>query len=264
MNLESVTPLVLTWNERANIERCLERLNWAPRVVVVDSGSTDGTREILDRYPNVDVFVREFDTFAAQCNYGLDRVATEWVLSLDADYMIPDRFVEEVRGIGTESRTGFSARFRYRVLGRLLPSSLYPPRIVLFRARRGRYTQEGHAHRLEIDGSIGSLRTRIVHDDRKPLDRWLRAQRRYASMEAERLIETDTDKLDRNDRLRRTGWIVPLLMPFYCLLGKGLVFAGRAGWYYTWQRTYAEVLLALELYERRSDGRRNEVVERPE
>src|SRR5262249_57388185 len=83
---EQITPLIITLDEAPNIGRTLDKLGWARRIVVVDSGSTDGTLELLRGYPQVDVVQHPFADFAAQCNFGLTQVATNWVLSLDADY----------------------------------------------------------------------------------------------------------------------------------------------------------------------------------
>ena len=96
MNLASITPLILTWNEAPNIGRCLERLAWASRVLIVDSGSTDETRAIAERFDNVRILDRPFDTFAGQCNFGLSQIESEWVLSLDADYILTSEFTESL------------------------------------------------------------------------------------------------------------------------------------------------------------------------
>jgi glycosyltransferase involved in cell wall biosynthesis len=82
MILEKITPLILTYNEENNISRTLEKLKWASKIIVIDSYSTDKTLEILSQYPQVEVFPRKFDTHATQWNYGLEKVVTEWVLSL--------------------------------------------------------------------------------------------------------------------------------------------------------------------------------------
>ena len=63
---ESITPLILTYNEAPNIGRILRRLTWAKRIVVIDSYSTDETLEILRSFPQVEVYQREFDTAANQ------------------------------------------------------------------------------------------------------------------------------------------------------------------------------------------------------
>jgi len=87
----------------------------------------------------------------------------------------------------------------------------------------------------------------ILHDDRKSLRVWLQAQERYAELELRKLRNANPAELSYKDRLRRSAWIVPLLMPFYCLFVRGLLLDGSAGLFYTLQRTYAELLLALKL-----------------
>ena len=79
-----ITVMILTFNEAPNIRRTLEKLSWAGDILVIDSGSTDGTLDILREHANVRVLTRVFDTFANQCNYGLEHVQTEWVLSAHA------------------------------------------------------------------------------------------------------------------------------------------------------------------------------------
>ena len=61
----NITPLIITYNEEANIARTLDRLVWAHRVVVIDSGSPDKTLEIVRSYPQVELSHREFDDFAS-------------------------------------------------------------------------------------------------------------------------------------------------------------------------------------------------------
>jgi glycosyltransferase involved in cell wall biosynthesis len=96
---ESITPLILTYNEAPNIGRILQRLTWAKRIVVIDSYSTDETLEILRSFPHVEVYQREFDTAANQDNFGLDQITTEWALSLDADYLLTDELIEEIKNL---------------------------------------------------------------------------------------------------------------------------------------------------------------------
>src|SRR6476619_2943691 len=93
--LTEITPLILTYNEAPNIGRTLEQLRWARDIVVVDSFSDDETLEIVSGFPQARVVQRKFDTFAAQCNFGLTEagIATEWVLSLDADYELTPELV---------------------------------------------------------------------------------------------------------------------------------------------------------------------------
>ena len=253
MQLSTITPFILTLDEEPNIGRVLERLRWADRVVVVDSQSTDRTVEIARSFPNVTVHERPFDSLAGQSNFGLGKIETPWALALDADYVVPPELVREIEQLPEEPRlTGYFAPFRYEVLGKLLRGSLYPPRQVLFRKDAARFEQDGHAHRVRVDGPAASLLTPIVHDDRKPLSRWLRNQVAYMEDEADKLARANPGDLEFPDRLRKTGILGPPAVAAYCLLGKGLLLDGPAGWHYTFQRVLAEVILSLRILERRS------------
>jgi glycosyltransferase involved in cell wall biosynthesis len=250
--LDLITPLIITFNEAANIGRSIEKLLWAQRIVVIDSGSTDETMQILRRYSQVEVIEHPFVDFASQCNFGLTQIGSPWVLSLDADYELSAAILDELKAlVPDDSVTGYRARFVYRIHGRPLRGTLYPPRTVLYRRERAVYWQEGHGHRVCLDGDVVPLRGVIYHDDRKPLRRWLSSQQRYAHAEADYLLGARGGSLTRTDSVRLMGWPAPIGVLLYSLLVKGCVLDGWAGWYYALQRATAEALIALELLDRR-------------
>ena len=126
---------------------------------------------------------------------------------------------------------------------------------MLYRVAGARYENEGHGHRLRRDGTVTDLKAPIYHDDRKPLARWLRSQLGYAAREAAHLLSASRASLSRADRIRLMGWPAPMLVFLYVLIAKGALLDGPAGWFYAFQRLLAEVLLALELLDRRLAGR---------
>lgn len=243
-----LTVLILTWNERENIRRTLEALSWAERVLVVDSFSTDETIGIASAFRNVVVIQHSFESFALQCNFGLKQISTEWVLSLDADYVLTPELSREIQAVSEEREiAGYFVAFNYNVFGRRLCSTIYPPRAVLYRRTAAVYEDEGHGHRVRITGGVRTLRGRIDHDDRKPLSRWIESQDRYAQIEAAHLLRTQTRALTVQDRMRRKLFIAPPAMFLYLLFGRGVILNGWPGWYYVLQRTIAEMLLSLRL-----------------
>jgi glycosyltransferase involved in cell wall biosynthesis len=257
MNPADITPLVLTWNEEPNIGRCLERLTWAREVVVMDSGSTDRTVGICQGFPNVRVVHRKFDSFAGQCNAGLKEISGEWVLSLDADYLVLADFAKKLAELDGEA-DGYRLPFRYCVYGKPLRSCLYPPRVALYRKSKASYYDDGHGHKVRIDGDVVDVHLPIDHDDRKPLSRWLESQRKYAILEADKLLDGGPPE-GLPDRLRRMIWPAVPACLLYTLFAKRVILDGWPGWYYAFQRTYAELLLSLELLDRKlrenHDGR---------
>jgi glycosyltransferase involved in cell wall biosynthesis len=250
--LHDITPMILTFNEEANIGRTLAKLTWAKRILVIDSGSTDQTLEIIGQHPQAVVIRRDFDSAAAQCNFGLTHIDSEWVLSLDADYVLSDGLISEIERLRpTDNIRGFWARFVYRIFGHALRASVYPPRAVLYRRSAAAYVDEGHAWRVRIDGELLHLNHPIYHDDRKPISRWFSSQARYAALEASYLLTRDISKLGRADRLRLLILPAPVLMVLYVLFIKRCLLDGWSGWYYTLQRGCAETMLSIELLDRR-------------
>lgn len=246
--ISDITPLILTYNEEANIGRVLEKLTWARQIVVVDSFSSDRTLEILATRPAIRVHQRAFDNHVDQWNFGLTQVSTPWVLSLDADYVLSDDLIRELWGKAPAlEKDGYFASFIYCIHGTPLRASLYPPRLVLFKKDRARYVADAHTQILRLDGNAGHLSSVIFHDDRKPLAAWLRAQDRYGALEVETITRKPRGASTLLDRMRRTGWLTPLLVVIYCLFGKGLILDGKPGLYYTLQRAYTELLLSLRL-----------------
>ena len=254
-----ITPLILTFNEAPNIERTLAKLAWADDIVVLDSGSTDGTLEILAQYRNVRVFVRTFTTHVEQWNFGLVQTGlrTDWVLALDADYVLSMALVKEI-GLLVETNdvTGYQASFDYCVNGRPLRGAAYPPVVALFRKANAHYVQDGHTQRLQTVGNIKALHGRILHDDRKPLSQWLVAQARYMRLEAEKLSTVPLAELGSADRLRKMIVVAPFVMLLFCLFVRGNILDGWAGVFYALQRTTAEAILSLFLLQRKLEGKR--------
>jgi glycosyltransferase involved in cell wall biosynthesis len=247
--LEEITPVLLTYNEAPNIARTLGQLSWARRVVVLDSGSDDGTAEIVAGFANARLYRRSFDQHATQWNFALEStdIDTDWVLALDADYFLPEAFVQELAQLDPGARTGFVARFLYCMRGRTLSGSLYPPITVLYRRAGARYVQDGHTQRIVVEGEPGRLRERILHDDRKPLSRWLASQDKYASLEVGHLLDTSWGALRWQDRLRKLLVVTPWLVPAYTLVFRRCAFDGIPGWMYALERGIAESILSIKL-----------------
>jgi glycosyltransferase involved in cell wall biosynthesis len=249
--LDQITPLILTYNEEPNIRRTLEQLYWANDIVVVDSFSQDRTLQIISEFPQVRVIERKFEGFASQCNFGLKEteIETEWVLSLDADYIVTPELISEMSSLNPGNADGFSTRFIYCINGRQLRSGIYPRVTTLFRRKKAQFVTDGHAHRVIVDGPTRNLVSPMLHDDRKSLKDWFHSQVRYTELEARKLIDANPTDLSWPDRIRRWRVFAPAAMLFYCLVIRGGVLDGWAGFFYAFQRTVAELMLSIYLIE---------------
>lgn len=251
--LADITPVILTYNEAPNIGRSLDRLAWAREVVIVDSGSTDETLAIAARHPNVRVVQRPFDSHAKQWHFAVEEtgISSDWVLRLDADYMLEPALREEIAGTTPNPAiAAYEIGFIYCIEGNPLRASLYPALPVLFRRGRARFIDDGHTEKLRIDGPVVRLKNRLLHDDRKSLGRWLQSQSRYQEIEAAKLTTRPWAELSWADRLRLTRVLGPPVVLLHCLVVKGLIFDGRAGLLYTGQRVMADIILSMHLLRR--------------
>lgn len=248
--LDQITPLILTYNEEANIAQALGGLTWAREIVVVDSFSDDQTVQIANSFPNVRLVQREFDCHRNQWEFGLKEtgISTPWVLALDADYVVTEDVTTELKTLQPGNTIkGYRARFIYCINGKRLRSGIYPPVTVLYRREAATYVQDGHTQRVALEGAIEDLRAPMLHDDRKSFKRWFNSQARYTELEAQKLLAADPATLALPDRLRRWLILVPPAVLFYCLIVRGGILDGSAGFYYAFQRATAEIMLSRRL-----------------
>ncbi len=248
--LSHITPVVLTFNEAPNISRVLDRLSWATDIVIVDSGSYDGTQSIVSRYPNARIVERMFDSHANQWNFALNEtgILSDWILALDADHIMTEELIDEISALTPgEDVSGFRIAFTYYVLGRPLRGSLYPPLVSMFRRGRAYYVQQGHTQRLVVGGSVKMLQSHLLHDDRKSFDRWIRSQNSYMCLEAGLIRESTWSELSWPNRLRMFVLPGPFVAFFWCLVVKRTIFDGIPGIYYSVQRILSESILSFHL-----------------
>lgn len=251
MNLDDITPVVLTYNEERNLSATLNALRWAKQIVIVDSSSSDQTLGIAAEFPAVTVHQYEFDNHPNKWNHGIGLVESEWVLTLDADYVCSSGLPAELTKLVDDGDV-YYCNFRYCVLGRPLRSSLYPPRAVLFRPRQCQYLADGHTQLLDDSGRKTSfLESVMLHDDHKPIYHWFNAQISCAKLEATKLRTADPSSLSWKDKIRRRYVFAPILMFFYCLIVKRLILDGWHGVFYTFQRVFAELTLSVILIDQK-------------
>jgi glycosyltransferase involved in cell wall biosynthesis len=247
--LDHITPVLLTYNEEANIRRTLSHLTWAKDIVVVDSGSTDKTLAIVANFAQVRVFNRPFDTHGNQWRYAVQEtsITTPWILRLDADYQLTDTLIAELARLDPDAPvSAYQIAFEYAIFSNKLLSSLYPPNTILLRKGQFSVWDKGHTEAWTVEGPIQKLNSRIIHDDWKPTEQWLNAQGRYMRREL-RFLQTKQSKLRGWLRLRPP--LMPIAVFLYCLFAKGLILNGRAGIFYALQRLIAEAILSLMVLE---------------
>jgi glycosyltransferase involved in cell wall biosynthesis len=245
--------LLITYNEEINIYRTLSSLTWISDVLIIDSGSTDKTIDIISQFPNTRIIHRKFDTFANQCNFGLSCLESEWVLSIDADYVIPSTLSNEIYQtlrlyIHDDYYAAFQIKFKYCINGKPIRSGLLPSRTCLYRREHASYVDQGHGHRVVVNGRVGMLKNKIYHDDRKSILTWLVNQTRYQSSEAKMLSQSTLQDLPTQDLIRKYSFLAPFSAFFMCIFLRGGILDGKEGVIYAFQRVIAESLLYIYMH----------------
>jgi glycosyltransferase involved in cell wall biosynthesis len=182
-------------DEAENLPDCLASVAFARQIVVVDSGSSDGTPEIAAAF-GCEVFQEPWRGFGAQKQAAVDRCREAWILVLDADERIPPetaaairRIVEEPAGAAGAAGgpVGYSFPRKNFFQGRWIRhAGWWPDRVVrLFRRGRGRLTAATVHEAVVVDGPLGAIDTPIEHRTESDLGAILRKIDRYSTLGAE-------------------------------------------------------------------------------
>ena len=197
-----VTVVIPVKNEERNLARCLDRLKRFDKIVVVDSGSTDRTREISQEHGCEFVPFRWDGHFPKKRNWFLINhpPKTPWVFFLDADEYLTDEFVDELaRALAMTTHVGFRVMYSNYFLGKKLKYGVPQIKLPIFRVGSGLYERidedewsaldmEVHEHPV-LEGTVGQLNTLVDHQDFKGLDAYIARHKEYASWEARRYLK---------------------------------------------------------------------------
>jgi len=193
--LQDVSIIIITHNEERNIADCLDSVKWAGEVVVVDSHSTDHTRELsLERGANV--YVESWKGYAAQKNSALDKAEKTWVLSLDADERVTPELVDEMReALNRNNGTdGYSIPRKNHFAGHWIRyGGWFPDRTMrFFRRSRGRFEERAVHEKLVIQGKTAGLQNPILHYTYRDVSDFLRRSDRYSTLSAQEYAKKRT------------------------------------------------------------------------
>ena len=204
-----ITAVVAVKNEASNISQCLASLRAVERILVVDSGSTDGTPELALAAGAEVLEFRYRGGFPKKRQWTIQEggIRTDWVLLIDADEALSEPLVTEIRAeLSAGARfNGYFAKKEFHFLGRRLRFGGFSHEaVVLFRQGTARFERldvdlpgldmEVH-ERLIVDGPIGRLRAPLLHEDRKGLEKYIERHNAYSTWESllrTRLLETGT------------------------------------------------------------------------
>jgi glycosyltransferase involved in cell wall biosynthesis len=188
-----ISILILTKNEEQDLPTCLESVKWSNDIHVLDSYSTDRSREICQEF-GVIFSERKFDNYANQRNFGLQLpFKNDWVFILDADERVPESLEQELKVLIptlSEEISGIRIRRRDHLHDRWLKhSQMTPFYIRVVRKGKAKYHREINEV-IEVEGEVMEARTFFNHYPfSKGYQHWLEKHNKYSTMEAQRWVD---------------------------------------------------------------------------
>lgn len=275
-----ITLIVLTKDEELNLPHCLKSsVDHVQQIVVVDSGSADGTLAIARQY-GADVYDHPFKNQADQFNWALDnaKIDGDWILRLDADEVIsPElwREIGEALPRAAADVNGFYLKRRVYFKGKWIKHGGYYPTWLLRLFRKGKARSEERVmdeHIILLEGRAPQLHNDFKDENHKNLKWWLAKHRNYAEREAQAMLEekrSATRYSIRGSQPERKKWLknnlylrLPIFIrPFIYFIyryflrvgfldgGRGLIFHFLQGF---WYRLLVDVKYARLLFSRRA------------
>ena len=181
--------LIITFNEETNIKACIESASFADEIIVVDSGSTDGTVAIAEEL-GAKVYYHKMTSFAEQRNIALENTTADWVLFLDADERISPELAQTIQDAINNPREfhGFKLPRRSYFMGRWV-RGWYPDRVLrLFRREKGHYVGTVHES-VQMEGPVGVFYQDIIHYPYKDIESYMNKMNKYTTMAAQQMFD---------------------------------------------------------------------------
>jgi glycosyltransferase involved in cell wall biosynthesis len=187
----TLSVVLITLNEAANLPRTLASVQGLGEIVALDSGSTDSTLRIAQSF-GAQVFTEPWKGFGPQKNAAIAHASGDWILSLDADEEVSPALANEIRAL-LVSDSPFSAYSIPRLnhfLGRPLRHGGYwpDPKLRLFRRGAARFAESPVHETMEATGLVGELRNPLIHHCYPTLNEYIEHMNRYSTLAANSLV----------------------------------------------------------------------------
>lgn len=189
-----ISAVIIAKNEERSLPACLDSLGWVDEIVLLDSCSSDRTREIAAAHGARVAESGEWPGFGPQKNRAIDLATGDWILSIDADERVTPQLAAEIRAaIAQPGMDAFAMRRSSSYCGRAIRHSGWWPDWVtrVFRRGRARFSDDLVHERLVTRGRVERLGAILLHESFVDLEDVLDKMNRYSSLGAEQLASTD-------------------------------------------------------------------------
>ncbi len=207
---QKISVFIISFNEENIIAECLEKLFWANEIVVVDSGSTDKTVEICQKF-GAKVIYNKFENFGIQKQFALNQTNNNWVLSLDADEVLSDKLILEIQNtIFSDEFQGYLIPRTHVFLGKIFKhgSENKKPILRLFNKQKGKFLENKIHETIIVQGKIGNLQNEMLHYTVSDIATAVRKNINYSLLSAEL-------KKENNKKTSRSAIIFKLPFEFF-------------------------------------------------
>lgn len=192
--MATISVVISAWNEEKKIKQCLESLDWADEIVVVDNSSTDTTGKIARHY-KAKVYIQPNNPMLnVNKNFGFENATGDWILSLDADEIIPESLAREIKEhVNNSDKSGYWIPRKNILFGKWIRHGLWWPdkQLRLFRRGKGRFPC-AHVHEyLEVDGVTDALQEPYIHYNYESVSQFIRKMDTlYTESDVQKLLRT--------------------------------------------------------------------------
>ena len=255
MSNTKISAAIITYNEEANIRRCLESVLWADEIIIVDSFSTDATVEVAREYTDR-VIQRDWPGYIEQKNFAVGQAANEWVFAIDADEEVSpalQRSIRELRAKGLMA-DGYRLARRVHYLGKWINHSGWYPdyKVRLFNRDKGHWGGVNPHDEVILSGAVATLSGDLYHYSYKNIAAHIQQINKFTSIAAHELYSQGR----RSSLLSVLG--NPAVKFFKVYFLKRGFLEGLTGFFIAVTGSYYVFLKYMKLYElERSNGEHN-------
>ncbi|MDD4913007.1 MAG: glycosyltransferase family 2 protein [Sideroxydans sp.] len=224
--MHSVSVILITKNEAANIRDCLQSVAWADEIIVVDSGSTDGTPEIAKEMGAL-VYVQDWPGFGPQKNRALAYASKEWIFSIDADERVTPALRAELEQVMQSGNAdGYFCPRLSQFCGTFIHHSGWYPDYVLrlFKRGSGRFSDNLVHESVVLQGHSEKLKNSLLHYSYLTMSDVERKVEQYSNAAAQQMFESGK-RASLGGALLSGGWA--FVRTYLLRMG---ILDGLAGW----------------------------------
>lgn len=195
--------IILTFNEEFYITDAIKSIEFANEIIVLDSLSTDATRQIATDL-GAKVITREFDNYSNQRNYAIDYASGDWILFIDADERVSEKLqIEILQSIKSTIYSAYKIWFPHFFMDRFLFH--YTDKVIRL-VKNNNFIFENEVHeKLIVNGKIGILKNHMIHYTYKGLFHFITKKDKYAWFQAKMAF----------DKGKKATLFLLLFKPFY-------------------------------------------------